>query len=55
MYIIIALLALVYGNTVQRKEITGKIIKGYVLFNLVFITITALAVKMKRGDVNEKR
>ncbi|GFP77402.1 GerAB/ArcD/ProY family transporter [Clostridium fungisolvens] len=55
LYPIIVILSLAYGNTVQRKEVTGKLIPIYVLFNLFFITITAFAVKMKRGDVNEKK
>ncbi|MBK1811487.1 GerAB/ArcD/ProY family transporter [Clostridium sp. YIM B02505] len=55
LYPIILGLALLYGNTTERREITGKLIPIYVLFNLFFITITAFAVKMKRLDVREKR
>jgi spore germination protein (amino acid permease) len=55
LYPFILILALGYGNTVNRKDITGKLIPIFVLYNLFFITITAFVVKMKRVDMNEKR
>ncbi|KEI76104.1 hypothetical protein FDB72_04845 [Clostridium botulinum] len=43
-----------YGIPVMRRNFLDKIFPPYVIFNIIFISITALLVALGKGDENEK-
>ncbi|GFZ31313.1 hypothetical protein CSC2_18390 [Clostridium zeae] len=55
LYPIIVYLSLSFGNALERSEISGKITPIYVVYILIYVTVIALVLKLKRGDVNEEK
>jgi spore germination protein len=53
-YPLIAYMALKFGNPIERRELTGSIMPIYVLFNLFFVTVTAIIIRRERGVEDEK-
>ncbi|MHC1684339.1 MAG: GerAB/ArcD/ProY family transporter [Clostridiaceae bacterium] len=55
LYPVIIFLALCYGNETVRRDITGKLVEKYVIFNLTYATMIALIIRFKRGGAIEKK
>ncbi len=54
LYPIMLIGASLYGIPVIRRNFLDKIFPPYVIFNIIFISITALLVALGKGDENEK-
>ncbi|KKM42712.1 hypothetical protein FDF54_03475 [Clostridium botulinum] len=54
LYPIMLIGASLYGIPVIRRNFLDKIFPPYVIFNIIFISITALLVALGKGDKNEK-
>lgn len=54
LYPIMLIGASLYGIPVMRRNFLDKIFPPYVIFNIIFISITALLVALGKGDENEK-
>ncbi|QAA31375.1 GerAB/ArcD/ProY family transporter [Clostridium manihotivorum] len=53
-YPLIAYMALEFGNSTERKELTGSLMPIYVLFNLFFVTVIAIIIRRERVREDEK-
>lgn len=54
LYPVIIGLSFLYGNPTTRRYYTGKLTEYYVAYNLAYISLIAVIVYFKRGDVGEK-
>lgn len=55
LYPVTICLSLLYGTPVMRREYSGKIIALYTTFNLVYISLIAILISLKKGDNIEKK
>lgn len=55
MYPIIFYLSIKYGNPTIRRNFLSKTVPLYVLFNLVYVSVVALLLAIKKGDQYEKK
>ena len=54
LYPVMIIVSNLYGTPVRRRSFLDKIFPPYVIFNIIFISITALLVALGKGDKNEK-
>lgn len=55
LYPIIIGLALCYGNETMRREVSGKLVEMYAIFNLFYLTLITIIISFRRGGISEKR
>ncbi|KAJ53471.1 spore germination protein (amino acid permease) [Clostridium tetanomorphum] len=53
LYPVMVMLSGVYGIPTMRRDFLGKIFPLYVLYNIIFISITAILIALGKGDNNE--
>ncbi len=54
LYPIMVIVSTLYGTPPMRRNFLDKIFPPYVIFNIIFISITALLIALGKGDKNEK-
>ncbi|MDU1321855.1 MAG: GerAB/ArcD/ProY family transporter [Clostridium botulinum] len=54
LYPIMVIVSNLYGAPTIRRNFLDKIFPPYVIFNIIFISITALLIALGKGDKNEK-
>ncbi|WP_409069965.1 GerAB/ArcD/ProY family transporter [Clostridium sp. FAM 1755] len=54
LYPIMVIVSTLYGTSTMKRNFLDKIFPPYVIFNIIFISITALLIALGKGDKNEK-
>lgn len=54
MYPVIVIITMLYGNPTTASNYVNKIIPIYVIFNLAYVSIVAILVHFKKGDIYEE-